>query len=204
MRIVEVLRSEPGGLDARELGRRLGLHPNTIRWHLGILADAGIVTSRSAGRSTPGRPRILYSLTPEPAEPRTDEHRLLATILTGALAQADDGGGQAEAAGRAWGSYLMAREPGTRTSDEAAVAEVSGLLDQQGFEPTAHGREIHMRRCPFHDLAEAHPEVVCPVHKGLISGALSALGSELEVEGLDVFVKPDLCIARLAPRSSSV
>ena len=58
-----------------------------------------------------------------------------------------------------------------------------------------------MRRCPFHDLAEAHPEIVCPVHEGLISGALSALGSELEVEGLDVFVQPDLCIARLAPRS---
>jgi predicted ArsR family transcriptional regulator len=200
---VEELRSEPAGLDARDLGRRLGLHPNTIRWHLGILADAGIVTSHSAGRNTPGRPRILYSLTPDPAEPRTDEHRLLATILTGALARADDGGGRAEAAGRAWGSYLMAREPGTRTSDEAAIAEVTGLLDQQGFEPDARGREIHMRRCPFHDLAEAHPEVVCPVHEGLISGALSALGSELEVEGLDVFVQPDLCIARLAPRPRS-
>ena len=203
VRIVEALRSEPAGLDARDLGRRLDLHPNTIRWHLGILADAGIVTSSPAERTTPGRPRILYSLTPEPAEPRPDEHRLLATILTGALARADDGGSQAEAAGRAWGSYLMAREPLTRTSDDAAVAEVSGLLDRQGFEPTAQGREIHMRRCPFHDLAEAHPEVVCPVHEGLISGALSALGSGLEVEGLDVFVQPDLCIARLAPRSEA-
>ena len=58
-----------------------------------------------------------------------------------------------------------------------------------------------MHRCPFHDLAEAHPEVVCPVHKGLISGALEALGSQLEVEGLDVFVRPDLCVARLAPRA---
>ena len=53
---------------------------------------------------------------------------------------------------------------------------------------------------PFHALADSQPEVVCADHKGLISGALSALGSDLEVEGLDVFVRPDLCVARLARR----
>jgi predicted ArsR family transcriptional regulator len=55
-----------------------------------------------------------------------------------------------------------------------------------------------MHRCPFHALVESQPEVVCAVHKGLVAGALSALGSELEVEGLDVFVRPDLRVARLA------
>jgi predicted ArsR family transcriptional regulator len=54
-----------------------------------------------------------------------------------------------------------------------------------------------MRRCPFHDLAEANPALVCGVHKGLVSGALEELGSDLRVEGLDVFVRPDLCVARL-------
>jgi len=58
-----------------------------------------------------------------------------------------------------------------------------------------------MRRCPFHDLAEAQPEIICAVHKGLITGALQELGSELEVAGLDVFVEPDLCVARLRPPS---
>jgi predicted ArsR family transcriptional regulator len=57
-----------------------------------------------------------------------------------------------------------------------------------------------MRRCPFHSLAEQHPEVVCAVHRGLISGALDELGSRLEVDGLDVFVEPDLCIAHLRAR----
>jgi hypothetical protein len=33
-----------------------------------------------------------------------------------------------------------------------------------------------------------------------MSGALSALGSGLEVDGLDVFVRPDLCVARLGRR----
>jgi predicted ArsR family transcriptional regulator len=93
----------------------------------------------------------------------------------------------------------MARDPLARTTDdESAVGEVVQLLDGQGFEPEARGREIHMHRCPFHALAEAQPEVVCAVHKGLMSGALSALGSDLEVEGLDVFVRPDLCVARLS------
>ena len=200
-RIVDELRDATDGLDAAELAGRLGLHANTVRWHLGILADAGIVGSRPAPRATPGRPRILYSLEPEPAEHAADEHRLLATVLTGALAAEADGAERAEDAGRAWGRYLMARDPLARTNDDEAVGEVVQLLDGQGFEPEAQGREIHMHRCPFHALAESRPEVVCAVHKGLVSGALSALGSELEVEGLDVFVRPDLCVARLTERS---
>ena len=64
------------------------------------------------------------------------------------------------------------------------------LLDEQGFEPEAEGNELHMRRCPFHDLAEQHPQVVCAAHRGLISGALEELGSELRGSELDVFVGP--------------
>ena len=131
----------------------------------------------------------------------TDEHRLLATVLTGALAGSEDGTSRAEEAGEAWGRYLLAKDPlARRADDDAAVEEVVELLDGQGFEPSAHAREIHMARCPFHALAESQPEVVCAVHKGLITGALSALGSDLEVEELDVFVRPDLCVARLARR----
>jgi predicted ArsR family transcriptional regulator len=58
-----------------------------------------------------------------------------------------------------------------------------------------------MRRCPFHDLAEAHLDVVCAVHRGLIDGALGGLGSELEVDRFDVFVEPDLCVAHLRPHA---
>ena len=201
--LLEELRREPHGLDVQTLAHRVGLHQNTVRWHLGILSDAGFVTSRAAERVTPGRPRILYAAAPGVPEDGRDEYRLLATILTGTVAGDDDGPRHAEEAGRAWGRYLVERPaPLGRTTDEDAVEEVVELLDRQGFAPEPAEAGIGMRRCPFHDLAESNPDVVCAVHRGLIDGALEELGSGLEVEGLDVFVRPDLCVARLRRAAS--
>jgi len=201
-RIVAELRTARSGLDVQELARRLELHQNTIRFHLGVLLDAGLVDSQAAERTAPGRPRILYRLRPEAAAAGHDEYRLLATVLAGTVAQRDQGASEAERAGRAWGSYLVRRPlPLVSVSDEQATSEVVELLDEQGFAPEQGEAEIRMRRCPFHELAEMHPDVVCAVHRGLISGALAELGSRLEVEALDVFVEPDLCIARLSSRS---
>src|SRR5262249_28037321 len=163
--------------DVPELARRLRLHPNTVRWHLGILGDAGIVTSSAAPRSGPGRPRIVYRLSAESRASGREEYRLLASILAGTVSAKESGPRPAEASGRAWGRHLVRRPTsGKRVPDREAVAEVTRLLEEQGFRPDADGREIRMRRCPFHDLAEQHPEVVCAVHRGMISGALEELG----------------------------
>jgi predicted ArsR family transcriptional regulator len=202
VRMLAELRDEAEGLYVRELSRRLELHENTVRWHLGILGDAGLIESRPAANGKPGRPRMLYSARPGAGEnfPR-DEHRFLATVLTSTLAELPDGEQRAEEAGRAWGRYLVQKpSPLDRVGDDQAVDEVTKLLDAQGFAAVANGTEIHMHRCPFHDLAEQTPEIVCGVHRGIVSGALAELGSSLELDGLDVFVRPDLCVVRLAQR----
>jgi predicted ArsR family transcriptional regulator len=112
------------------------------------------------------------------SEERGDEHRLLAGMLTGALSRLPDGTERAEVAGRAWGRFLVKRPLRfARTTDRKAVREVVSVLEQQGFAPKADGREIRMRRCSFHDLAETNPEIVCVAHCGLISGALDELGA---------------------------
>jgi predicted ArsR family transcriptional regulator len=198
--IVDELRLAPDGLGVRDLARRLGLHENTVRWHLGVLDDAGLLYATPASDGRPGRPRMLYRLRAGAAPlDGADEHRLLATILTGAVAELPDGEARAGEAGRAWGRFLVRRpSPLERVDQDEAVAEVARLLDEEGFEAQPQGREIHMRRCPFHDLAETNPQIVCGIHRGLVAGALEELGSDLEVEGLDVFVEPDLCVARLA------
>ena len=198
-RIVQELESSGGALDANELGGRVGLHANTVRWHLGILARAGILRSYPAPRQTPGRPRIVYELDRSAVQGPHDEYRLLATVLAGTIAQADGGVAASEHAGWAWGHALARRpDPHSEVDEEQGIAHVVDLLAEQGFEPRAEGRRIEMHRCPFHDLAETTPEVVCAVHRGLISGALAGLGQKLAVDRLEIFPRPDVCIARLA------
>ncbi|HSC49008.1 MAG TPA: helix-turn-helix domain-containing protein [Gaiellaceae bacterium] len=200
-RIVDELDAEPAGIDVHELARRLGLHANTVRWHLGILGDAGLVSSRTRPRTTPGRPRILYTLADEPESQERENYRLLATILSGSLSGLADGRTRAVEGGDAWGRYLVRRPPPGTRSSETDLRAVVELLEDEGFRPVVGDSEIRMRHCPFRELAESGGEVVCAVHEGLIAGALAELGSTLELERLDPFVEPQLCIARLGPRA---
>jgi predicted ArsR family transcriptional regulator len=149
VRIVDELRSARSGLDASELGKRVGLHANTVRFHLGVLADAGVVSSRAAERQTPGRPRVLYTLSDRAARDGSEEYRLLATILAGTVSGLADGSARSEQAGHAWGRYLVSRPlPLVQVSDGQAASAVADLLAQQGFEPEQADAEIRMHRCP--------------------------------------------------------
>ncbi|MGH7540022.1 MAG: helix-turn-helix domain-containing protein, partial [Gemmatimonadota bacterium] len=64
-RILEVLQEAEAPLDARGLGTRVGLHLNTVRSHLRVLAEAGLVSARREERTRPGRPRVLYEAAAE-------------------------------------------------------------------------------------------------------------------------------------------
>jgi predicted ArsR family transcriptional regulator len=78
---------------------------------------------------------------------------------------------------------------------------VADGLRRLGFESSAHptraGGRIDIRPCPFLDLARSHGEVVCGVHRGLLSGMLGALDPSLALDRLDPFATPDLCVARI-------
>lgn len=61
VRILRTLRATERGVDVAELAAAVGLHSNTVRSHLAVLAAAGLV-SRSLDRSgARGRPRTIYT-----------------------------------------------------------------------------------------------------------------------------------------------
>lgn len=186
--ILEALRSAHDGLDTGQLAEGLDLHPNTIRWHLGLLTDAGLVHANPERRHERGRPSIVHRLTGEGIARGRDEYRTLATMLTDVVAADTDGEAHAYETGFRWGRHLRQGEP------DASLAE---LLDREGFEAEQHGDQVEMRRCPFYALAESSPQVICTLHHGLLDGVVDEERSEQTVDRLDPFVEPGLCVAHL-------
>jgi predicted ArsR family transcriptional regulator len=183
----------------------VGLHANTVRGHLAALADAGLVAAETAPPRGRGRPRLVYRAIGEPPDAGGRRYRLLAEILTTLIARfGPEAAEQLVEIGAAWGRHLIESPPPLEAlSDAEAVERLLALLAEVGFaprlEPAGDGAEIHMRPCPFLELARRHRDVVCPIHLGLMRGALAELGATTTATRLAPFVEPDLCVARLAP-----
>lgn len=196
-RILRELRAARAGLEVAELAGRLELHPNTVRWHLGHLSDAGLVVSRPVHRGAPGRPRIAYEAS-EGAAQSGDGYRFLAEMLAGALARSPDPSGHAEEAGRAWGGFLVDRPlPSIRLTADEAADRIVQLLAAHGFAPERKVSVVEMHRCPFRELVETHGDIVCGLHRGLLAGALEALGAGVSLAALEPYPAPGVCRAHI-------
>ena len=130
--LVAALDDAVEALDASELGRRVGLHANTVRWHLGILEDAGIVSSHAEHRDTPGRPTRVGAGSAH-GDGQADEHRALARALVSVVAGLPEAAEDAESAGRAWGKRVARRRgssprrpaPASRSSPACSTGTAS-------------------------------------------------------------------------------
>jgi predicted ArsR family transcriptional regulator len=201
--VLALVRAADGPVTIAEVADRLGVHVNTARFHLDALADSGLVEQTGAPRAGRGRPAFAYRARRrmDPGGPR--RYELLAGVLVRGLAATRDGGRRAEEFGRSWGRTILADDP-TGVSAEEATDRLVDLLDDFGFQPerrTEQGeQQIALRHCPFLELAEDARAVVCPVHLGLMQGAMEQFSDEVTVTSLEPFAEPDLCLTHLAAR----
>jgi len=194
VRLLEALRQN-GSATVLELAAAVGLAPNTVRLHLDQLVDAALVTRERAEPTGRGRPRQIYRAVDD-ADVSEGAYRELARLLAEALASVGPAAESAAmATGRAWGSELVTRSP----SGESDRAQVVALMDDLGFEPRLADGDaaVEMHRCPFHQVAQQHSDVVCGLHLGLMQGAFSRLGSTTQATRLEPFATPRMCLAHL-------
>ena len=206
-RVLAILQDAGGALGVAEVATRMGLHPNTARFHLDGLVEAGLVERSTETRDEPGRPRALYTARPDAARAGQRSYRLLAEILTSYIAAHEAKPAKAARdAGYTWGRYLAERPPPYRRTDAAtANRQLMRMLGDVGFDPEPAGgrkQQILLHHCPFREAAAENREVVCSVHLGLMQGLLAELDSPLSAERLDPFVEPSLCVAHLATRDT--
>lgn len=206
--LLAVLRSAAAPLGIRELAAAVKLHPNTVREHLQLLVDAGIVTRQVAPPAGRGRPGIRFALDPDAIDGDARPYATLSRVLADQLAELPNAPAAARRAGRRWGRALAAGMDPAVTQPEA-IDRIVELLDDAGFAPehpetpVVPRTTIRLRRCPFGSLAVGREPVICGVHLGLMQGALRELGAPLDATRLEPFVTPDLCVAHLAGRTGA-
>jgi len=132
---------------------------------------------------------------------------MLAEILLSHVgATSDDPAAAATAAGRTWGAHLVPRPaPSQVVTRDDAVIRLTTMLRDLDFAPEPVADDdgapdrIRLRHCPFLELAEPQRDLVCPVHLGLMQGALDELHAPVTVTALTPFAETTACLAYLAP-----
>jgi predicted ArsR family transcriptional regulator len=170
-----------------DLAEAVGLHINTVRPHLERMREIGLLELAAESRGTVGRPQHRYSLAEDAPslglEPPS--FRVLATLLATVAASGEVTDEVVRDVGRQQGRALA--EGVVRTH------AIDGLLDELvelGFEPRIESESdeatcIAFGNCPFAELAEAFPQLVCGLHRGICEGFVDEVGGS-QVSGSKV------------------
>ncbi len=174
---LEMARS-PRPLATAEIAETLDLHPNTVRPHLERMRDLGIVDVTAAATGAVGRPQHRYAIADDaPSLGLEPPVFPLVTriLLAGAVAGGLDPDDLADA-GRDHGGAAAAAADSSLACADALERELEGL----GFDPARVDDDsdvtIAFAHCPFRELAEAHPDLVCSMHRGMVEGFVAGRG----------------------------
>lgn len=198
--VLQLLVDQPRPPRLAALAQASGLHPNTLREHLdALIADGWVrrVRSEPQGR---GRPAWRYEAIDDRGR---DEYAGLATALAASIAATSPAPAEtARFAGEQWGHALAADRDADPQSPDEARDEVVAMLDDLGFDPeidTGRPEQVRLTRCPLLDAAHRHPGVVCEVHRGIVSGALTTYGADPAGTDLVPFAEPGACLLTVPP-----
>jgi predicted ArsR family transcriptional regulator len=162
-------RTAPASRD--EIAAAAGIGRTLAAYHLDRLAAEGLLEvtfQRRSGRSGPGagRPAKLYARagTELAVSVPPRDYSLAARLLADAAA-ADDADGPVRR------SLTSAAERlGRELAAEAPDAALEVRLRERGYEPYRDGDALRLRNCPFHAVAQRHPDVVCDMNLALLRG----------------------------------
>jgi predicted ArsR family transcriptional regulator len=165
-----------------EVAETLGLHANTVRPHLERMREVGLLAVHTDNRGSVGRPQNRYALAADapslglepPAFP------VLARMLNEVAAAAGAAPELSAEAGAEQGRALAEAHRAARGPRTSCVHAVTAMLAELGFDPAVVDEDglatIAFTHCPYAELAAAHPEVVCHLHRGLVEGFVESIG----------------------------
>jgi predicted ArsR family transcriptional regulator len=178
------LARAPRPLATAEIAETLELHPNTVRPHLERMRELGLVDVTTAATGAVGRPQHRYAIADDAPslglEPPVFP-LLTRVLLAGAAASGVDPNDLVEA-GRDQGRVAQATIPRSVRCVDALERQLAEL----GFDPARVEEDgavtIAFSHCPFRELAEAHPDLVCSIHRGMVEGFVDERGGAAVID----------------------
>lgn len=177
-------RESVEAMTTSKAAKLFGIHPNVARHHLDLLTEEGFLRLAPApvGSVSAGRPAKSYVATSKEVDlhfaPRRFE--MLTEMLFQVLEEVSppDVAAVAERVGRTYGQRLASEigapdDPGYDGAVQAVASAMTGL----GFsvDPDVEGQRLLTSHCPFGETATNHPEVICSLDRGIVSGLFGAL-----------------------------
>lgn len=179
------VRESPEPLTTSKVAGIFEIHPNVARHHLDRLSEEGYLRvshRKPAGAERAGRPAKCYEATEKEVTvhfaPRRFE--MLTEMLFEVIEELDveNVSEIAERVGRSYGEQLASEigaqdEPGYDDAVRAVAKAMTGL----GFsmDPDVAGQRLLTSHCPFGETATNHPEVICSLDRGIVTGLFGAL-----------------------------
>jgi predicted ArsR family transcriptional regulator len=206
--IFDAVRAARGPVTREQVADTVGVQRGLAAFHLDRLADAGLVEvsyARPPGRTGrgAGRPAKRYDATNTAITVALPPQNtsLLGTLLARAVAErptcADEHAADlAEAEGRRLGEL---RRPAPRINANETLRVVGDVLTDLGYEPEASDTAVRLRNCPFHDVMQAAPELVCAMNTRMVRGLLTGLGGSSRVTA-ELEPTPGDCCVTVATR----
>ncbi len=210
-RLYDYVVRQPAPVSRDDAATAVELPRTTAAFHLDRLVHEGlldVVYRRRTGRTGPGagRPAKLYRRSDQHVAVSLPQRRydLAGRLLASALEHAEHSGDSPRAA-LDQRAYQLGRELGDPARSAAGERDsreaVLGVLEAYGFEPRIEseidGGAVTLANCPFHTLAQEHPELVCGMNLRLLDGLLAGLAPTGLTAHLDP--APPHCCVRLEP-----
>jgi predicted ArsR family transcriptional regulator len=177
---------------------KVGISRRAAAFHLDRLAREGwldVTFRRVTGRSGPGAGRSskLYRRSDRRIElsiPARNYELMARVLMAGALTEGRGFEDRYRPAAYAFGKHLgesVQPTAGGRSRVAGLRRALEAELDDLGFEPFVDEQgTLHLRNCPFHELAREDSDHVCVMNLALMQGVAEGLG----VDGVTPALEP--------------
>lgn len=204
--LYEYVIAQPEPVSRAEAATATGVALPNASFHLDRLAAEGLLEveyRRLSGRSGPGsgRPSKLYRRAAQQINVSLPPRRyeVLGAILAEAVSRAQHGEPLDDALANT--AHERGRSVAASRAEDspATITDLVEVLRDAGFEATLDRDLVLLANCPFHQLAQAHTELICGLNQAYVKGMAAGLG----LNAVDVRLEPDTdhCCVRAHKRA---